>query len=297
MRGLLEATGGATGEPERVVDTRCHTGEGPLYHPDEGAVFWVDIPNGDLFRYDPATGGHGHCYGTDVIGGFTIERDGALLLFEDGGRIERLENGAVDVVRETVEGERDSRFNDVVADPRGRVFAGTMPTDDRLGRLYRIGLDGKLERLRDGIDIPNGMGFSPDGGTFYVTESKPGRIDAYDYDPATGELSNRSTFVDCADETGIPDGLTVDTEGRVWSARWNGGSLVCYSPAGEELRRIGFPARKVSSATFGGPNNSDLYVTTAGGGDRATEGDGAGALFRLSVGATGRPEFRSALGV
>ena len=284
---------------ERVADTSCETGEGPLWHPDEDCLYWVDIPPGKLYRYDPSTDDHELAYETldgSPLGGFTIGTDGALLLFGGGGRVVRWDPGSetVTTIVDGVAGEADSRFNDVVADPEGRVFCGTMPTDDRLGTLYRFGTNRTVTSVVEGVDIPNGMGFSPDRTTFYFTESEARRIYAFDYDRAVGDISNRRTFVEVPEGNGVPDGLTVDTEGYVWSARWNGNRLVRYDPTGTVDRKIEFPARKVSSVTFGGEELRDLYVTTANVEGRDAEGDGAGALFRVpDVGVTGREEFWS----
>jgi len=284
--------------PERVADTRCETGEGPLWHPDHHVVYFVDIPRGELYAYDPAGDDHELVYETDVIGGYTIERDGALLLFEDAGRVERwTPNGAepaTDASEEFPE-TGETRFNDVIADPEGRVFAGTMPTDDRLGALYRFDPDGTVERVVEDVDVSNGMGFAPGVEQFYYTESGAGTIYRYDYDRDTGAIAGRESWV-TVDE-GIPDGMTVDESGDVWSARWNGSALYRYTPGGEQAGAVGFPARKVSSVTFGGPGYSDAYVTTAGGENRETEGDGAGALFGVDVDARGVAEFRSAIGI
>jgi sugar lactone lactonase YvrE len=280
---------------ERVADTHAHTGEGPLWHPGEERLYWVDIPAGRLFQYDPASGEYAVTYETESapIGGYTIESDGALLLFTRR-RVERLVPGEAET-RLVAEIDAQTRFNDVIADPEGRVFCGTMPGEDHLGDLYRLDTDGAVSLVVEDVDIPNGMGFSSDLETFYFTESEAHRIYAFDYDRATGALSNERTFVDVTDEDGIPDGMTVDEADHIWSARWNGGKVVRYSPSGAAVTEFDLPARKVSSVTFGGPEYADLYLTTAlTDGDRATEGDGAGALFRIpDVGVAGVPEFRS----
>jgi D-xylonolactonase len=280
-----------------IADYECHTGEGPLWHPGEERLYWVDIPNGRLFRYDPAANNHEVCYETDVIAGFTIQADGSLLLFEDGGRIELYDDGVVRPVVEAIPDDSDTRFNDVIADPMGRVFAGTMPTGERGGRLWRLDVDGTLAEIEDGVGIANGMGFTRDRQGFYFTETEADAIYRYDYDEATGEVSNRETFVDAGGE-GHPDGMTVDAEGYVWSARWDGGCVVRHAPDGSVDRRVEFPARKVSSVTFGGPNYDEAYVTTAlAGGTKGEEGEGAGALFRFDPGVGGIPEFRSRIRV
>jgi D-xylonolactonase len=122
-------------------------------------------------------------------------------------------------------------------------------------------------------------------------------ITFFDYDRQTGAISNRRLFVQNHPDEGLPDGMTVDAEGCVWSARWDGGCLVRFAPDGRELLRIPFPARKVSSVIFGGPDYTDMYVTTAGGDDKPNEGHGAGALFRLNLGIQGVPEFLSRIGL
>ncbi|HXF64309.1 MAG TPA: SMP-30/gluconolactonase/LRE family protein [Caldilineaceae bacterium] len=280
-------------EPELIADYQCVTGEGPLWHPTEQRVYWTDIPTGRMFRYDPKTGHHEQFYSGDVVGGFTIQDDGALLLFQARGAVKIWRDGKLETILEEIPDERETRFNDVFADPEGRVFCGTMPTKERKGRLYRLDPDRTLTLLLEGIGISNGMGLTPDRRQLYYTDSAAKQIYLFDYDQATGAISNQRVFVDSRDEEGVPDGMTVDAEGYVWSARWDGSCLIRYTPDGREERRIHFPAKKVSSVIFGGPDYTDMYVTTAGGNDKATNGPGAGALFRLRLGIRGTPEFPS----
>ena len=280
-------------EPELVADYQCITGEGPLWHPDEKRVYWLDIPTGRMFRYEPATGKHEQCYQGEVVGGFTIQDDGALLLFMARGAVKIWREGQLTTVIEEIPDERTTRFNDVIADPMGRVFCGTMPTKERLGRLYRLDPDGTLTKLLEGIGCSNGMGFTPDRKHMYYTDSPKREIYIFDYDQDSGAITNRRVFVRTPEGEGIPDGMTVDAEGYVWGARWDGGCLVRYAPDGTEVLRIQFPAKKVSSVTFGGEDYTDIYVTTAGGNKKETEGWGAGGLFRINLGIRGVPEFRS----
>lgn len=288
--------------PEAVVDSHCHTGEGPLWHPDQKVLYWIDIPRGELFAYDPQTGDHDRRLDYDgTIGGFTIQADGSLLLFLDRATVRpwSTAGGLGDPVVAPRDDEGDSRFNDVIADPRGRVYCGTMPTDDRDGRLYRLDRDGTLTRLFDDVGLPNGLGFTPNRRHLYFADTGDDRIYRFGYEQATGALENRRVLVDTADVSGHPDGLTVDTEGYLWVAFWNGGRLVRYAPDGTEVERVEFPARKVSSVTFGKPNYDRAFVTTALGpgegpaGDRADEGEGAGELFTFEPNVGGVPEFRS----
>ncbi len=283
--------------PEIVADYACVTGEGPMWHPTERCVYWTDIPRGRLFRYAPATAHHEQCFEGEVVGGFTIQADGGLLLFMARGAIALWRDGLLTPIVSEIPNELDSRFNDVIADPQGRVFCGTMSSPSHLGRLYRLDCDGSLHTVLEGIGTSNGMGFSPDRKMMYYTDSRAREIYVFRYDEETGSLSDQRVFVKIPEGEGVPDGMTVDVEGYVWSARWDGGCLVRYSPNGAEVLRITFPAKKVSSVIFGGDQLDVLYVTTAGGDKKETEGIGAGALFRLKPGVRGMPEFPSRIRV
>jgi len=280
--------------PTLIADYNCVTGEGPLWHPDEQRVYWTDIPTGRMFRYDPATGQHEQFYDGDVVGGYTIQEDGALLLFMARGAVKIWRDGALTTVIDELPAETDSRFNDVIADPAGRVFCGTMSSDSHKGRLYRLDTDGSIRAVVEGVGTSNGMGFTLDRTQMYHTDTRAHEIYRYDYDLATGVISNRQVFVHVADDDpGRPDGMTVDAEGCVWSARWEGSCIVRYTPDGKEERRIEFPAKKITSMIFGGSDYTDMYVTSAGGDDKSENGPGAGALFHLNLGIRGLPEFRS----
>ncbi len=281
-------------QPELIADYSCKTGENPLWHPMEKRLYWTDIPSGKLFRYDPATGHHEQCYSGEVVGGFTIQADGALLLYMARGAVAQWRDGKLTHVIAEIPDERDNRFNDVIADPEGRVFCGVMSTPTRAGRLYRLDTDGSLHRLLDGIGTSNGMGFTLDRKQMYYTDSRKRHIYLFDYDQTTGALTNQRLFIETPEGAGVPDGMTVDAEGHIWSARWNGSALYRYSPDGKEEMRIEFPAKKVSSVIFAGDDYSDLYITTAlTESTKAEEGAGAGALFRLRLGIKGLPEFYS----
>ncbi|HNR34099.1 MAG TPA: SMP-30/gluconolactonase/LRE family protein [Candidatus Hydrogenedentes bacterium] len=284
-------------KPVCVADYACECGEGPLWHPFDEFVYWVDIPAGRLFRHDPASGTHGVCYEGEPLGGFTIQADGSLLLFMARGAVSVWRNGNLTTVIDEIPDEQTTRFNDVIADPVGRVFCGTMPTAERPGRLYRLNTDGTIVKLLDGVECPNGMGFTLDRRQLYFTDSGRGEISLFDYDVATGDLANRRIFVTLPKNAGCPDGMTVDEDGFVWSAIWDGGRLIRFAPDGREDRCIEFPARKVSSCIFGGRNYGDLYVTTAGGNNKDAEGPGAGGLFRVDAGIKGMPEFLSRVGL
>ncbi len=280
-------------EPKLIADYQCLNAEVPHWHPLEKLLYWTDIPTGRMFRYDPKTGEHEQIYAGESVGGFTIQEDGSLLLFKARGAIELWQDGTITTLIPEIADERETRFNDVIADPEGRVFCGTMPTPSRLGRLYRLDTDGTLTKILDGIGCSNGMAFTPDRQQMYYTDSPKREIYLFDYNQETGELSNQRIHIVTPEAEGVPDGMTVDAEGYIWSARWDGGHLFRYSPQGEEVLRIPFPAKKVSCVIFGGEDYTDIYVTTAGGDNREVEGKGAGCVFHLNLGIQGVPEFCS----
>ena len=286
-------------EPELIINYECECGENPLWHPLEKRLYWVDIIKGRIFRFDPLSGKHEMCYEDVPVGGFTIQKDGALLLFRTKGNVVIWRNGKITNVIKEIPEEHEHRFNDVIADPTGRVFCGTYSEERKPGRLYRLNTDGSITKILDNVGCSNGMGFTVDRKQMYFTDSRPAKtIYIFDYDRKTGVISHQRVFVKIpAAEEGVPDGMTVDAAGYIWSATWDGWLLKRYTPQGVEERRIRFPARKVSSITFGGEDLTDIYVTTAGGGNKAENGPGAGALFRLRLGIKGMPEFLSRIQV
>ena len=292
-------------EPEIVVDNPNRLGEGPLWHPEEKRLYWLDILAGRIHRFDPATGEHELFWQGPVTGGFTFQADGSLLLFMEKGAVAVLRDGSLSYLIDELPGESENRFNDVIVDPEGRVFCGTMPFNDRRaidgderpGTLYRLDTDGLITPVFGGCAIPNGMGFTADRRRMFFTESMNHTIYVFDYDQGSGELSNRRPFVETGPDNGLPDGMTVDAEGHVWSARAFGAALYRYSPEGVEEMSIPFPANIVSSVAFGGEELTDIYCTTIGGDNRAEHGAGAGALFRLKLGIRGVPDYYSRVGL
>jgi D-xylono/L-arabinono-1,4-lactonase len=145
----------------------------------------------------------------------------------------------------------------------------------------------------EGVAIANGIGFTSDRRTLYFAESVPGLIHAFDFDTTNGSLTRQRIFAAVDPRDGLPDGLTVDSEDYVWSARWDGGCVVRYAPDGSIDKKIDFPVPKVSSLTYGGPDFTDLYVTTAGGHQKDLDGPLAGSLFVIKDAGVGVPDSLS----
>lgn len=282
---------------QTVLDVPFKLGEGPLWHPQEQKLYWVDIPEGKLLYYDPASQEHGVIYQGALIGGYTMQKDGSFLLFGDKGQIGLFKEGRYTVLVEEIEQLRSTRFNDVVADPVGRVFCGTMPDATGEAYLYRLDTDGSLDLVVDGIGLSNGMSFSPDKKLMYHVDSKQHFVSVFDYNAAEGLLSNRRAFLELEKTEIEPDGLTVDAEGHIWIAFWNGSCVRRYAPNGEQVEEILLPAKKVTSLAFGGSELDELYITSAGGDNRPEDGPQAGALFRVKAAVRGLPEHLSGVGL
>lgn len=276
----------------------CRLGENPVWHPLEKKLYWCDITYGRLYRFAPETQETELVYDGSMdrtqIGGFTIEEDGALLLFMGNGRIDRWRQGKNTTVLAASHVHRGMRFNDVIADPAGRVFCGTVDnTGSRPGSLYRLDLDGTLTSIVDDVLCSNGLAFSTDHNQLYHTDSRRHIIYRFDYSVIDGSLSNRVAWIKVNDKDGLPDGLTIDSDGYLWSANWGAGCVIRYTPEGTENLRVRFPTPKVSSVAFGGNDLTTLFVTSAGGGSPPVQDSVAGALFMIRNAATGLAEFSS----
>ncbi|MBC6445715.1 SMP-30/gluconolactonase/LRE family protein [Actinokineospora xionganensis] len=272
--------------------------EGPVWDAREQVLTWVDILPGlihtaefvprpgvpDLRLVDTVSLGQ-------AVGAVVPRESGGLLAAAGTGFRSVPGNGefaALDLPNDGVA----RRMNDAKCDPRGRLLAGTMAFDARpdAGALVSLDHAGRVRTLLDPVTISNGLGWSPDGRLLYYADSATKRVDVFDYDLETGDLSGRRTFAEFAD--GEPDGLTVDAAGRVWIAVWGAGQVRSYHPDGSPHMTVPVPAAHVSSCTFAGPDLDVLVITTAGEGrsadDLAGEPD-AGRLFVCRPGAIGLP--------
>lgn len=287
--------------PECIQDCRCITGESPVWSETEGALYWVDIHGCRLYRLHAATGAVREWTLPSYVGSLGLRAAGGLVLALRNGlhRFEP-ESEALSLIAHP-EGDRPgNRFNDGRCDPRGRFWAGTMgagPERGPTGSLYRFEPDGAWERVRTGLQTPNGLAFSPDERTLYHTDSRTRTVLAFDFDPESGTIGNERPFFSTGPDEGAPDGAAVDTEGCYWSAQFGGWRVARYTPEGRLERIIELPVAQVTMCAFGGPDRRTLYITSAsehfGEADRR-EQPLAGGLFAVEVDATGLPEPRFA---
>ncbi|MFF8943327.1 SMP-30/gluconolactonase/LRE family protein [Streptomyces sp. NPDC014864] len=246
---------------EAAVRAEALLGEGPTWDPATGRLIWVDILGSRVHTYDPGsgrrsvrtTGQHVGAARPRAGGGLVLNlRDGVGLLDPDG-TFRWLH-------RDPVPGRRG---NDAAVAPDGSLWAGTMRYDEAPGggTLSRLTGDGSADVVLDDVTVSNGTGWSPDGRLMYYVDSPTRRIDVLDHD---GErVSGRRRFAVVEEGAGFPDGLTVDADGCVWVALWDGGAVRRYAPDGTLDRVVELPVPRPTACAFGGTGLTDLYVTTA----------------------------------
>jgi sugar lactone lactonase YvrE len=278
---------------ECVADVHAVLGEGPVWAARESALYWVDIKGRKIFRID-AEGGRREWTTPYRVGSLAPRAGGGFIGGTDQGIAEiDLDAGRFDILHNPEEHLPDNRFNDGKVDRSGRFWAGTMDDTekDSTGTLYRIAGDLTATAIDAGYKVTNGPAFSPAGDTMYHNDSARQVTYAFDLD-ADGKASNRRTFATYAD--GYPDGMTIDTEGCLWIAFWDGWCVRRYSPSGECIAKLDVPVSKPTSCAFGGTALDQLYITSASIGldERDLAGQPqAGGLFVAAPGVTGLAEL------
>ncbi|MET8146144.1 SMP-30/gluconolactonase/LRE family protein [Sphaerisporangium sp. NPDC005288] len=290
---MTPRTGGdLTAEPWLPVSgVHC---EGVVWDDAAGLVRFVDIPRGRLFEADVATGAVSFAdLPAPVTAVHPTSRPGTVLVADGAGMALAAHGELVERLASPLADRPEIRMNDGNVDPAGRYFAGSMAYDAAPGAasLYRLDPDRSLRTVLTGVTIANGLDWSPDAALCYFVDSPTRRVDVFDYDVTTGELSGRRVFADTSALPGVPDGLTVDAEGGVWVAFY-GGSRVCrFSPGGALDRTVTVPVPQVTSCCFAGPGLDLLVISTSTEGlspDELRDLPGAGAIFRAEPGCRGR---------
>ena len=283
---------------EHILAVQCRLGEGPRWHPDEHRLYWVDIEQNGIYRLDPATGQYERFDLGLPVGAVAFrEKGGLVLATRDGFAYWDEGTAQLDFIADPEPDRPDARFNDGSVDSRGRFWAGTMTHKGAENALYRLDPDGQVHTMERGLTISNGLGWSPDGRTMYLTDTNRSIIHAYDYHEPSGTVTRRHTFVEVPVKDGYPDGLAVDASGYVWSAHYGGSRVTRYDPDGNIERVVEVPVPNVTACAFGGPDLSTLYITTAWSGmtdAQRAERPQSGDLFAVETGITGTPEHKFA---
>jgi len=285
--------------PQHLIASQNKLGEGPIWHPEENALYWVDIHQARVERYDPVSEER-RTFQFDVAvtvlgirarGGFIAATTQGFAFWD--GVSEKLE-----MLSNPITSTPYARFNDGATDRQGCFWAGTMyegPETDNppAGLLFRVDPDGKVHQMEAGLTISNGIAWRLDNQMMYLTDTLRRVIYVYDFDPKNGWISNRRVFASVAEEDGYPDGLTIDQEGYLWSARWAGWCLVRYAPNGEEVLKVKLPVACPTCCTFGGKDLKDLYISSAwiALSDKERKDQPlAGDVFRIHLDIQGLPE-------
>jgi sugar lactone lactonase YvrE len=242
--------------------------EGPRWDEERQELLWVDILGRGFHRATLAADG-----GPDRVRSMALDRHvGAVAPVAGGGYVLAAgqgflfvdDDGSVRDLAQPEAGRPHVRMNDGACDPQGRFWAGTMAYDESpgVGTLYRLELDGVCSTVLTGMTISNGIGWSPDGATMYLSDSGTGLVEAFDFDGDTGAIGGRRTLVQVDRPGAAPDGLTVDEEGDVWVGLYGGWAVERYRPDGSLRGTVDIPAAQATSCAFGGPDLRTLFVTT-----------------------------------
>jgi sugar lactone lactonase YvrE len=291
---MTDVRAGIAAEP--VSDVTAVLGEGPYWIPEDSCLLWVDIPAGLLHRTDMPSG-HTVTTSLGAVSAAFPTHDGAIL-YTGGNQVALFGPGPSGqwTTRTIAKAPaRDGvRFNDASVDPAGRVWVGSMHAEETepRGQLYRLDPGGALTPVVGEATVSNGLGWSPDGSRMYYADSPTKRVDVFDYDQEAGEAYRRRVFADLSGVAGVPDGLTVDLDGYVWVAMWDGGALRRFAPSGELDAVVPVPVARPTSMAFGGDGMAELYVTTASIHLTPAQREAqplAGRLLRLVPGPAGLP--------
>lgn len=286
-----------------LADQSDLCGEGPLWDAEKTVLYWTDIARRRVMRHH-WLGHQNEILTTNFeVAGLALHAAGGFVATNSSGAWLWDLTGTPRLLASQAEGQR-CRLNDCVVDPAGRLFSGSYVREGEAGSgyLFRFDTDGSCHVVDDGIIMSNGLGFSSECRILYLADSLARTIYAYDYNALDGTVRNRRAWVRVPVEEGLPDGLTVDAEGFVWSANWYGRRVIRYDPDGRIERGIPSPALQTTSLTFGGPELNDLFLTSASTRDStelAPPGYSqdsfyiGGRLFHLNLDIRGRLEYRS----
>jgi sugar lactone lactonase YvrE len=287
-----------TDKVELVPGTQSGLGEGAIWNHRTNQLYWVDITGKILNIYTPRLGENRELYVGQMIGTVVPTKTGrAVVALENGLYFLDPETGTKNLIVDPEEEIEGNRFNDGKCDPAGRLWAGTMSTEGKSGKgtLYRLDSDSSVHRMVAGVSVSNGIAWSNDYTRMYYVDTPTRKVMGYDYNNATGEISNSSPVIEVPAEMGHPDGMTIDSEGNLWICLWGGAAVGCWNPdSGELLRKIGVPAKNVTSCAFGDADLGTLYITTARVNTSPEElkvYPNAGSLFKVRPGVSGVEAF------
>ena len=293
-------------KPELVVNAQAILGEGPTWDSKDGHQYWIDISGRNLHIHDPKARTNRQVDLGQFIGSAAVKSTRELVVaLEKGFFFLDLGSEKLTAIVDPEAHIPGNRFNDGKCDPRGRFWSGTQPSDGTGGAteqrggsaLYRLDKDHTVKKMVNGVSISNGIAWSLDNTVMYYIDSRVPAVAAYDFDLETGDIRNRRYPIEIPPGHGSPDGMTIDEEGMLYVAEWDGYQVSKWDPrSGKQVDSISFPIAKITSCCFGGPKLDQLYVTTARVGVKpadTAQGD-AGSVFCIDVGVSGAESYRYA---
>ena len=265
-------------------------GEGPIWSADTNSVTWTDITQNTFHTADIDTGKTMSFGVPSMVGAIAHSKDGGYIAATQKGFARIGVDGKYSPLHSFL--PDDMRMNDGKVDPSGRFWAGSMALSFEKGRgsLYVLEKDNSYRSILDDITLSNGMGWSPDAQYFYYIDSVPGVLKRFDYDLHTGQISNPKDLITFDSSSGIPDGMSMSSDGKIVVALWDGGRIEIYEPSGEKVSEITLGVSRPTSCTFAGPNRDILIVSTASQGiDQADEPLAGKILAVTGTGLSGLP--------
>lgn len=281
-----------------VLDAKAILAEGPCWNAEQGALYWVDILGEKFSIFDPETGLNEDFPIGEYIGAVVCAGENEVVLATQSGF--QSYHTKQHTLTPLVDPEPDlpaNRFNDGKCDASGRFWAGTMSIQEKeaAGSLYVLETDHSCRKVYDGVGVSNGIAWSLDEKEMYYIDSMKKLVLAFDYEAGTGEISSPRTLIDFQTEKGFPDGMTIDDEGMLWIAHWDGWQVSRWNPqTGQKLDSIAVPAAKVTSCVFGGEGLDTLYITTARKGlqmDQMGDQPHAGGIYSVKPGVKGTKTY------
>ena len=265
-------------------------GEGPIWTPETNSVTWTDITQNTFHTANIDTGKTESFGVPSMIGAIAQTKDGHYIAATQKGFARISLEGKYSPLHSFL--QDDMRMNDGKVDPAGRFWAGSMALSfekDR-GSLYVLETDNSYQKVLDNITLSNGMGWSPDAQYFYYIDSIPGVLKRFEYDLDNGKISNPKNLITFAAASGVPDGMSVSSDGKIVVALWDGGRIEIYEPTGAKVSEIKLGVSRPTCCTFAGPNQDILIVSTASQGiDRANEPLAGKILAVTGTGLSGLP--------